>query len=103
MRTWTIVYKKTNLLPTDRPFLAYWRHHICIVQFEPRQKLFLCSAFPADHMSMIELRQRDLSDITHWMELPRAPNNPQKTGDSRKANYGNYCSRKEPDEKEKSC
>jgi len=102
MTLWTIVYKKINILPIDRPFLAYWKTHICIVQFEPQLNQFVCAAFPAEHIHMIQLRPRDLNDITHWMELPRAPLREAKTGDTRKANYAKYNSGKDHDEKEES-
>lgn len=90
MSAWTVVFKKGLVLPLDRPFIAFWRNQICLIQYSKDTDTFFCSAYPAMHLHFLELRQRELNDITHWMDLPRSPYNPHKTGDTRKSNYGKY-------------
>lgn len=90
MNVWTVVLKHTEILPYDRAFIAYWRDHICLVQYDRDRDRFMCSVYPANHMGFLELRQRELNDITHWMELPRAPRSPASTSSPRGGNYGKY-------------
>lgn len=93
MVAWKLVVKSERRLPENRPFIAYWRDSICLIQYDPELEKFICSAFPVRHMHMIELRDKDVQDITHWMELPHAPVKNTWTGDSRKGNYARYTIR----------
>lgn len=90
MQVWTIVYKKNIQLPYDRPFIAYWRDYVCIMQYSRDLNRFLCSAFPANHMQAIELKPQELLQVSHWMDLPKHPGRSVITGDGRKGNYSSY-------------
>ena len=94
MQLWTLLLKNIEMLPIDRPFIAYWNDHVCLIQYDYDKDRFLCSVFPSDHMQFLELRRRDLNDITHWMELPHSPTSPTTTRDSRRGNYGKYSLQK---------
>lgn len=101
MQVWTIVYKKNVELPRDRPFIAYWRDYVCIMQYSNDLNRYVCSVFPANHMQTLQLTHHDLLEVTHWMDLPKTPGRTSSiTGDGRRGNYAHYHIHKETHEKE---